>query len=592
MEVDYKYQTEYAKSNRSTCRACKLSINQGSLRMAVLVQSSTFDGKMPLWFHFHCFFKKSKVISTSDIKNFDGLKFEDQEKIRNAMKTDAFDLGNFGLKRLGESKDKCTSCSKVISDPFFVDGKKRELGTAYHVKCFVKKNPSVDMQKISGLSKLNAQDKADLLDAVANVKPASNKRPNSANGDQVNTKKAKLEDPNKEALRKQSEHMWKLHNALETEVTKEALVGLLEYNDQHVPTGLAALLDAVVDGMVFGALPPCPACKNCSLTYSNGEYRCMGMASEWARCIYTTREPKRRPFRVPKEYHDATVLRTFKYKPRTRIFAATDDNVQAAKTAFSKKTPLGGLNFLIGKGPFANDQTARDIASTVKKLGGAIILEPSNGAILITSEEEIKSPVETRRKFIERASYAHMRPICVRSLDLLRKAKSPEEVDRLINENLLSDWRSGSNTRSAATPCHSSHCTQSSLVDLDRPYEETRNALKIEYLMRLFEFCQQTFSTFAGETYEQIMGTPMGSPVSDLVAELVLQELEKIAFIQHEPVFWRRYVDDTFVIVKKDILHSLLNAVLPDIKFMREEGQEQQLPFLDVLIRRNLNGEL
>ncbi|VDN36910.1 unnamed protein product [Dibothriocephalus latus] len=115
METDYKYQTEYAKSNRSTCRACKLNINQGSLRMAVLVQSSTFDGKMPLWFHFNCFFKKSKVISTSDIKNFDGLKFEDQEKIRNAMKTDAFDLTNFGLKRTGESKDKCTSCSKVIS---------------------------------------------------------------------------------------------------------------------------------------------------------------------------------------------------------------------------------------------------------------------------------------------------------------------------------------------------------------------------------------------------------------------------------------------------------------------------------------------
>ncbi|BHF80266.1 hypothetical protein SprV_0702339000 [Sparganum proliferum] len=74
-----------------------------------------------------------------------------------------------------------------------------------------------------------------------------------------------------------------------------------------------------------------------------------------------------------------------------------------------------------------------------------------------------------------------------------------------------------------------------------------------------------------------------------------LQELEKIAFIQHEPVFWRRYADDTFVIVKKDMLqhfHSLLNAVFPDIKFTREEEQEQQLPFLDVLVRRNLNGEL
>ncbi|BHF66261.1 hypothetical protein SprV_0200927700 [Sparganum proliferum] len=72
---------------------------------------------------------------------------------------------------------------------------------------------------------------------------------------------------------------------------------------------------------------------------------------------------------------------------------------------------------------------------------------------------------------------------------------------------------------------------------LEEAYDETQNALKIEHLMRVFEFCQQTSYTFAGETYEQIKGPPKGSPVSGLVAELVLQELEKIAFIQHESVF-------------------------------------------------------
>nr|VZI51211.1 unnamed protein product [Spirometra erinaceieuropaei] len=130
---------------------------------------------------------------------------------------------------------------------------------------------------------------------------------------------------------------------------------------------------------------------------------------------------------------------------------------------------------------------------------------------------------------------------------------------------------------------------------LEEAYDETPNALKIEHLMRLFEFCQQTFLIFAGETYDQIKGTPINSPVSGLVAEVVLRELEKIAFIQHEPVFWCRYVGDTFVIVKKDMLqhfYSLLNTVFPDIKFTREEEQEQQVPFLDLLVRRNLNVEL
>nr|VZI49043.1 unnamed protein product [Spirometra erinaceieuropaei] len=130
---------------------------------------------------------------------------------------------------------------------------------------------------------------------------------------------------------------------------------------------------------------------------------------------------------------------------------------------------------------------------------------------------------------------------------------------------------------------------------LRETYEETQNALTIENLMRLFEFCQQNFFNFAGETYEQINGTPMDSLVFGLVVEPILHEFEKIAFIKHEPVFWRRYVDDTFVIVKKDMLqhfHSLLHAALPDIKFTREEEQEQQSAFLDVLVRRNLNGEL
>ncbi|BHF59004.1 hypothetical protein SprV_0100195900 [Sparganum proliferum] len=106
------------------------------------------------------------------------------------------------------------------------------------------------------------------------------------------------------------------------------------------------------------------------------------------------------------------------------------------------------------------------------------------------------------------------------------------------------------------------------------------------------EKCEKSQSR---ETYEQIKGTPVDSSVSGFVAEMILQELEKIAFVQHEAVFWRRYVDNTFVFVKKDMLqhlHSLLNAVFHDIKFTREEEQEQQLPFLNVLVRRNLNGEL
>ncbi|BHF84599.1 hypothetical protein SprV_0902775000 [Sparganum proliferum] len=130
---------------------------------------------------------------------------------------------------------------------------------------------------------------------------------------------------------------------------------------------------------------------------------------------------------------------------------------------------------------------------------------------------------------------------------------------------------------------------------LEENYDETIRPLKIDHLLQLFAFCQQTYFTFNGRTYEQIKGTPMGSPISSLVAELVLQELEKVAFDRYEPAFWRRYVDDTFVIIERSRLvdfQDLLNGIFPDIQFTREEEHDEQLPFLDVLVTRTPNGEL
>ncbi|BHF79911.1 hypothetical protein SprV_0702303500 [Sparganum proliferum] len=130
---------------------------------------------------------------------------------------------------------------------------------------------------------------------------------------------------------------------------------------------------------------------------------------------------------------------------------------------------------------------------------------------------------------------------------------------------------------------------------LEDNYDETNRPLKIDHLLQLFAFCQQTYFTFNGRTYEQIKGTPMGSPISSLVAELVLQELEKVAFVHYEPAFWRRYVDDTFVIIERSRLadfQDLLNGIFPDIQFTREDEHDEQLPFLVVLVTRTPNGEL
>ncbi|BHF57412.1 hypothetical protein SprV_0100035300 [Sparganum proliferum] len=85
---------------------------------------------------------------------------------------------------------------------------------------------------------------------------------------------------------------------------------------------------------------------------------------------------------------------------------------------------------------------------------------------------------------------------------------------------------------------------------------------------------QWTYFTLDGEIYEQVKGTPMGSPILGFIAEAVLQQLESLVFQRHRPKFWARYVDDTFVVIDRDQLLTFkehLNAVISDIQFTMEK---------------------
>ncbi|BHF67439.1 hypothetical protein SprV_0301046500 [Sparganum proliferum] len=126
-------------------------------------------------------------------------------------------------------------------------------------------------------------------------------------------------------------------------------------------------------------------------------------------------------------------------------------------------------------------------------------------------------------------------------------------------------------------------------------YNERDNPLKTEHPMELLRHCLKTYLTFGGQMYEQIKGTPMGSPISGLIAEVVLQRIEHLVFTKYQPKFWARYVDDTFAIVKSsDVEHlkELLNSVDPNIEFTMEAETNNQLPFLDVLVLRCATGQL
>ncbi|BHF79912.1 hypothetical protein SprV_0702303600 [Sparganum proliferum] len=101
-------------------------------------------------------------------------------------------------------------------------------------------------------------------------------------------------------------------------------------------------------------------------------------------------------------------------------------------------------------------------------------------------------------------------------------------------------------------------------------------------LIELMGHCLKTFFTFEGTTYEQIKGTPMGSPISGLIAEAVLQKLERRLFEEYKPKFWARYVDDTFAIIDQDKVNyyaEVLNSNIFDLHFTMEDDVGDKLPF-------------
>ena len=113
----------------------------------------------------------------------------------------------------------------------------------------------------------------------------------------------------------------------------------------------------------------------------------------------------------------------------------------------------------------------------------------------------------------------------------------------------------------------------------------------IEFLMK------NTFFQFDNEYYHQIFWTPMWSPISPTLADLVLQDLEEVVFkkLSFKIHSYYRYVDDTFLIIPnnniKDTIENF-NSYYPRLKFTFELEIDNTLPFLNLLIIKNQDGTL
>jgi len=127
---------------------------------------------------------------------------------------------------------------------------------------------------------------------------------------------------------------------------------------------------------------------------------------------------------------------------------------------------------------------------------------------------------------------------------------------------------------------------------------ENHSNWSIEDVCQGLKIClESTFLHFRGKNYKQVFGTAMGSPVSAVVANTVMEEIETRAIKTsiHAPRLCKRYVDDTFVLIEQRHLTNFADHIQKtesSIKFTMETETNGSIPFLDVLVKRGSTGQI
>ena len=118
------------------------------------------------------------------------------------------------------------------------------------------------------------------------------------------------------------------------------------------------------------------------------------------------------------------------------------------------------------------------------------------------------------------------------------------------------------------------------MIKTDIPQEE---------MTLILEMCTKNVHfTFNNQTYQQIDGVAMGSPLGPIIAGIYMVEVETdiVPKLSDKVKVWKRYVDNTFCVIKKGKDAIILKQLNKNkhVKFTSEKQVNNMLAFLDVLL--------
>ncbi|XP_063958511.1 poly [ADP-ribose] polymerase 1-like [Lytechinus pictus] len=511
---DLPFRVEYAKSNRASCKSCRNKIDKESLRLAKMVQSPVFDGKIPNWFHFHCFFKRNKPESQADIGGFPSLRWDDQQRIKEtlsgkkpggSLKSADPDEGGesnttltqFTVGYASSGRAKCLRCGEKIPETTvriaFMEPVEeyQPVPRWHHVDCFVDAKymendlsewpPNGTASMLTSFDRLKAKDQKMLEEKFKKALPKTKGKgkKKGKTGPPPEKKAAPKLSKLDQDLKTQNDHLWAIRDQLYRWVKNNGLKDILEANDQEVPPGESKLLDSVADGMMFGALESCPECKNGQLVVSSSglTFKCTGNLTSWTKCQYRSKDVQRsKTWHIP-EYlkEDIDYLKSFKfvaYNKGKRLFPEEEEEASGSqegagdgKRKLAKKPEEKALHnctiVLHGKLSKSN----KELRTVIQGLGGDVATKITpETACVISTEAEVK-------KMNKKMKEAKSNDVHVVSEDFLDAVKNGGAA-LMITQHSICNWGSDPTTRIADTVA--SQLPTKSIGQLQRERDESK----------------------------------------------------------------------------------------------------------------------